>query len=180
MRRLEASSLPAWLPVPSSLLPAPLPWPPAPWTRVKGLQAAPPPVPPPQVAPGGQRRRDDVGCVVLTGCSFQSLPRSASGPQAGPRRRAPRPMARRDASACRHHHHWAHRHHHHHHHRSRRHHYHHLGVISPRGSSSNNNSSSSNNNNHSSGNSNNRGHPASRVTERSRAPSKCSPFFPRV
>jgi hypothetical protein len=165
MRRLEAPSLPTWLP-------APPPRPPAPWTRVKGLQAAPPLVPPPQVAPRGRRRRDDAGCVTLTGRSFWSLPRSASRPQAGPRRRAPRPTTRRDASARRHHHHRAHRHHHRHHHQSRRHHYHHLGVISPRGSSSSNN-----NNNHSSGYSNNRGRPASRVAGRSMAPSKCSPLF---
>jgi hypothetical protein len=46
MRWLEAPSLLAWLLAP------PL-WPPTPWTRVKGLQAAPLPVPPPQVAPGG-------------------------------------------------------------------------------------------------------------------------------
>jgi hypothetical protein len=167
MRRLEAPNLPPWLLTP-------LPRPPAPWTRVKGLQAAPPPVPPPQVALGGWRRRDDAGCVALTGRSFRSLPRSASGPHAGPRRRAPRPTAHRDASACRHHHHRARRHHHRRHHQSRHHHYHHLGVISPRGSSSINSSSS---NNHSSGNSNNRGRPASRVAGRSRAPSKCSPFF---
>jgi hypothetical protein len=35
-RRLEAPSLPAWLP-------APPPRSPAPWTRAKGLQAVPPP-----------------------------------------------------------------------------------------------------------------------------------------
>jgi hypothetical protein len=29
-------------------------------------------VPPPQVAPGGRRRRGDAGCVALTGRSFQS------------------------------------------------------------------------------------------------------------
>jgi hypothetical protein len=130
----------------------------------------PPLVPPPQVVPGGQRRRDDADCIVLTSRSFQSLPRSASGPQAGPRRRAPWPTTRRDASAC--------LHHHRHHHRSCHHHYHHVWVISPRGSSSNNyNSNSSSSNKHSSGNSNIRGRPASRVAGRSRAPSKCNPFF---
>jgi hypothetical protein len=66
------------------------------------------------------------------GRSFRSLPRSARGPQAGPRRRAPRPTARRGASVLR-----SRRHHHH---RSRRHDHRlsrrrcrHLGVISPRG-----------------------------------------------
>jgi hypothetical protein len=43
-----------------------LPRPPAPWTRAKGLQAAPPP----QVAPGVRRRRGDAGCVVLMSRSF--------------------------------------------------------------------------------------------------------------
>jgi hypothetical protein len=114
MHRLEVPSLPVWPLAPT------LPWPHAPWTRVKGLQAAPPP----QVAPGGRRRRGNAGCVALTGRSFWSLPRSARGPHAGLRRRAPRPTARRGASALRS------RRHHHHHHQSRRHH-HHLGVISP-------------------------------------------------
>jgi hypothetical protein len=68
-------------------------------------------------------------------------------PQKRQRRRAPRPTGRRGASVL----------------RSRRHH-HHLGVISPRGTSSSNNSSKS-------------GNLASRVTGRSRALSKCSPFF---
>jgi hypothetical protein len=97
--------------VPSPLvrLPAPIPpWPPAPWTRAKGLQA----VPPPQVAPGGRRRRGDTGCIALTGRSFQSPPRSARGLQMGPRRPAPRLTTRRGASVP----------------RSRRHH-HHPGVI---------------------------------------------------
>jgi hypothetical protein len=147
MHRLEVPSPPVWLP-------APPPWPLAPWTRVKGLQAAPPL----QVALGGRRKRGDAACVALTGRSFQSLPRSARGPQAAPRRRAPRPTAHRGASVL-----WSRRHHHHHHHRSRCHHRH-LGVISPRGSSSNSNSNKS-------------GDLASRVTGRSRAPSKCSPFF---
>jgi hypothetical protein len=74
-------------------------------------------------------------------------PRSARGLQVGPRRPAPRPTARRGASVL----------------RSRRHH-HHLGVITPRGSSNSNNSSRSGD------------RLASRVTRRSRAPSKCSPF----
>jgi hypothetical protein len=89
----------------------------------------------------------------------------------GPRRPAPRPRARRGASVLRHHHHRTRHHRRHHHCQSRRHHLH-LGVISPRGTSSNNHSSSSNNNNS--------GRPASMVAGRSRAPSKCSPFFPRV
>jgi hypothetical protein len=151
-----------WLEVlsPPVRLLAPPPWPPTSWIRVKGLQAAPPP----QVAPGGRRKRGDAACVALTGCSFQSLPRSARRPLAGPRRRAPRPMARRGASVRRRHHHRAHRHYHHHHHRSRCHHRH-LGVISPRGTSSSNSNSSKS------------GDPASRVTRRSRAPSKCSSFL---
>jgi hypothetical protein len=119
---------------------------------------------PPQVAPGGRRRRDDAGCVALTGRSFRSLPRIASGPQAGPRRRAPRPTARRDALVRHHHHHRSRRHHYHRYHQTRR--RHHLGVISPRGTSSSNSSINSKG-----------GDPASRVTRRCRAPSKCSPFF---
>jgi hypothetical protein len=67
------------------------------------------------------------------------------------------PRARRGASVRRHHHHRARRHHHH------------LGVISPRGSSSNNNNSSSS--------SNSSGRPASKVARKSKAPSKCNPFF---
>jgi hypothetical protein len=43
MRRLEAPRLPAWLPAPPLELLAPPSWPLAPWTRAKGLQAAPPP-----------------------------------------------------------------------------------------------------------------------------------------
>jgi hypothetical protein len=75
----------------------------------------------------------------------------------GPRRPAPRPMARRGASVL----------------RSRRHH-HHLGVITPRDTSSSNNN---NNNSSSRNNSRSGGRLASRVTGKSRAPSKCSPFF---
>jgi hypothetical protein len=67
----------------------------------------------------------------------------------GPRRLAPRPMARRGASVL----------------RSRRHH-HHLGVITPRGTNSSNNNSSRSGD-----------RLASKVTGKSRAPSKCSPFF---
>jgi hypothetical protein len=99
---------------------------------------------------GGRRKRGDAACIALTGRSFQSLPRSARGPLAGPRRRAPRPTARSGASVL-----WSRRHHHH------------LGVISPRGTSSSNNNNSSSKS----------GGLASRVTERSRAPSKCSLFF---
>eukprot|EP00267_Zea_mays_P051413 XP_020404359.1 proline-, glutamic acid- and leucine-rich protein 1-like [Zea mays] len=40
--------------------------PPAPWTRAKGLQAAPLP----QVAQGGRRKRGDAGCVAPTGHLF--------------------------------------------------------------------------------------------------------------
>jgi hypothetical protein len=75
----------------------------------------------------------------------------------GPRRSAPRPRAHRGALVL-----WPRRHHHS------------LGVITPRGTSNSNNSS---NNNHSSSNSNSSGCPASRVAGRSRALSKCSPFF---
>jgi hypothetical protein len=158
MHRLEVPSPPVRPTAP------PPSWPPTPWIRAKVLQAIPPPVPPPQVAPGGRRRRGDAGCVALTGRSLRSLPRSARGPQAGPRRRAPRPTACRGALVHRHDHHWSRHHHHHCYHRTRCRH-HHLGVISPRGTCS----SSSNNNKG--------GDPASRVTGRSRAPSKCSPFF---
>jgi hypothetical protein len=64
MRRLEVPSPPVWLATP---LP---PWPPAPWTRAKGLQAVPPPVPLPRVAPGGERRRGDAGYIALMGHLF--------------------------------------------------------------------------------------------------------------
>jgi hypothetical protein len=64
MHRLEVPSPPVWLPAPIP------PWPPAPWTRVKGLQV----VPPSEVAPGGWRRRGAAGCVALTGRSFRSPP----------------------------------------------------------------------------------------------------------
>jgi hypothetical protein len=76
-------------------------------------------------------------------------PRSARGLQVGPRRPAPWPTARRGASVLR-----------------SCHHHHHLGVITPRDTSSSNNNSSRSGD-----------HLASRVTGRSRAPSKCSPFF---
>jgi hypothetical protein len=83
-------------------------------------------------------------------------PRSDRGLQVGPRRPAPRPTARRGALVL-----WS------------RHHHHHLGVITPRGtSSSNSNISSRHNSNSRSGD-----RLASRVTRRSRDPSKCSPFF---
>jgi hypothetical protein len=95
-------------------------------------------------------------------------PRSTRGPLVGPRRPAPRPRARRGASVLCHHNLQVRRHHNHHHRWVRRRH-HHLGTISPRGTSSSNNNSSSS------------GRPASRVAERSRAPSECSPLlFPLV
>jgi hypothetical protein len=103
------------------------------------------------------------------GSFISDPPRSVKGLLLGPRRLAPRPRAHRGTSVLRHHHHRVRRHHNHHHHRSRRRH-HHLGVISPRGTSSSNNNSSSNSSKSS-------GCPASRVAGRSRAPSKCSPFF---
>jgi hypothetical protein len=75
--------------------------------------------------------------------------RSVRGLHVGPRWPALKPTARRGASIL----------------RSRRHH-HHLGVITPRGTrSSNSNSSRSGD------------RLASRVTRKSRTPSKCSPFF---
>jgi hypothetical protein len=54
------------------------PWPPAPWTRARDLQAAPLP----QVAPGGRRKRGDTGYVVPTGRLFrtpQKRQRTAGG-----------------------------------------------------------------------------------------------------
>jgi hypothetical protein len=157
MRRLEAPSLPAWLP-------APPPRPSAPWIRAKGLQA----VPPPQVAPGCRRKRGVIGCATLTGHLFWT-PRSVKGLLVGPRRPALRPRARRGASVLRHHHHRVRRHHNHHHRRVRRRH-HDLGVTSPRGTISSSNDNSSNSS----------GRPASRVAGKFRAPSECNPFFPLV
>jgi hypothetical protein len=117
---------------------------PAPWTRAKGLQAAPPP----QAMPGCRRRRGDVGCVAPTERLFQTpplgprrlAPRSVRGLLAGPRRPAPRPRACRGALVLRHHNHQVCRHHNHHHRRARRR-QQHLGMISPRGTSSSNRSS---------------------------------------
>jgi hypothetical protein len=151
MRRLEVPSPSVWLAAPLPL------WPLAPWTRAKGLQAVPPPVLPPQVAPGGRMRRGDAGYVAQMDRSFRSPPRSARGLLVGPRRPAPRPTTRRGASVL----------------RSRRHH-HHLGVITPRDTTSSNSNSSSSRKSNSS---NSGDHLASRVTGRSRAPSKCNPFF---
>jgi hypothetical protein len=92
----------------------------------------------------------------VDGSLVSEPPRSARGLQVRPRRPAPRPTARRGASVL----------------RSRRHH-HHLGVITPGGTSSNNSNSSSS---HNSSSSRSGDRLASRVTGRSRAPSKCSPF----
>jgi hypothetical protein len=78
--------------------------------------------------------------------------KSARGLQVGPRRPAHRPTARRGTSvlrSCCYHN--------------------HPGVVTPRSAISSNSNSSSN--------SRNDGHLASRVTGKSRAPSKCSPFF---
>jgi hypothetical protein len=167
--RLEAPSLPPWLPAPPLWLPAPPLRPPAPWTRTMGLHA----IPLPQVAPGGRRKRGDAGCTAPMGRLLRTPPpvgprrlahRSTRGLLVGPRRPAPRPRARRGASVLRHHHHRDHRHHSHHHRWVCRRH-HHLGVISPRGTSSSNNNNSSSS------------RPASKVAGRSRAPSECSPFF---
>jgi hypothetical protein len=86
--------------------------------------------------------------------------RNVRGRLAGPWRPAHRPRAHRCASVLLHHHHQTRRHRHCHHHQVRRRH--------PRGSSS-----------ISSSNRSSRGseHPASRVAGRSRAPSKCAPFY---
>jgi hypothetical protein len=89
------------------------------------------------------------------GSLISEPPRSVRGLQAGSRRPAPRPTARRGTSFL----------------RSRLHH-HHLGVINPRDTSNSNSNSSRN-----SSSSRSSDRLASRVTGRSRAPSKCSPFF---
>jgi hypothetical protein len=158
LRGIQISDALAGVPQPASAGPAPTPLRPlAPWTRAKGLQA----VPPPQVVPGGQRReameaasRRRVACL--------GPPKSARVLLVGPRRPTPRLRAHRGASVlqCR---------------RLR----HPLGVITPRGIR--NNSNSNNNNRRQRSNSSRSGdRPASRVAGKSRAPSKCSPFFPRV
>jgi hypothetical protein len=67
-RQLEAPSLLAWLPAPPPELLAPPPRPPAPWTRARGLQAAPPP----QAAPGCWRKRGDAGCAAPTNRLFRT------------------------------------------------------------------------------------------------------------
>jgi hypothetical protein len=133
------------------------PWPLAPRTMAKGLQAALPLRAPPR----GRRERGDTDCAAPTGLSSRICPlirippRSVRGRLAGPRRPAPRPRARRGASVLLHHHNQTRRHRHH--HQARR--------CHPRGRSSINSSS--------------RGSecPASKVTGRSRAPSKCGPFL---
>jgi hypothetical protein len=157
-RRIWISDAPARDPQPAGVAPSALAMAPSPLHKGKGAANSASAL----GGTGGRRKRGNAACVALTGRSFQSLPRSARGPQARPRRRAPRPTTHRGASVLR-----SHRHqHHHHHHRSRRHH-HHLEVISPRGTSSIKSTSSSSKS----------GDLASRVTGRSRAPSKCSPFF---
>jgi hypothetical protein len=77
-RRIQISDAPvggprllAWPPAPSPELLTPPPWPPAPWTRAKGLQVAPPP----QAALGFRRRRGDVGYVAPTYRLFWTPPR---------------------------------------------------------------------------------------------------------
>jgi hypothetical protein len=104
MRRLEVPSLLVWLAAP---LP---PWPPAPWTRAKGLQA----VPPPQVAPGGSEEERRRRLRRANGSLVSEPPRSDRGLLVGPRRPAPRPTAPRGVSVLR-----------------PRCHHHHLGVINP-------------------------------------------------
>jgi hypothetical protein len=77
----------------------PPPWPSAPQTRARGLQA----VLPPRVVPGGWRERGGTDCVAPIGLSswirhlIRTSPKSARGQLAGPRRPAPRPRARRGA-----------------------------------------------------------------------------------
>jgi hypothetical protein len=151
-------SLVYWLEVPSPRGPAPCAGPavaPSPLDKGKGLQA----VPRPQVTSGVWRRRGGAGCVLLMGRSFQSPPRSVRGPQAGPRGPTLRPPTCRGVSAL----------------RSRRH--HHLQGVITLGSTTSSNSSNSNNCRQRSNSSRSDGHPASRVAGKSRAPSKCSPFF---
>jgi hypothetical protein len=163
LRGIRISGAPVGGPQPVGVAPSANPaMAPSPLDEEKGLQV----VPPPQVAPGGRRRRGDAGCVELTGRSFRSPPKSVRRLQMGPRRPAPRPMTRRGASVPRF-----------------RHHHHHSGVITPRSTSGSNNNSSSrrgsssdlSSSKHNSSRSGD--HLASRVTRKSRAPSKCSPFF---
>jgi hypothetical protein len=147
MHRLEAPRLLAWPPAPPPELPKPPSWPPDPWTRAKGLQAAPPP----QAAPGCRRRKGDVGCAAPMDRSFRTpppslgprrpAPRSVKGLLAGPRRPAPKPRAHRGTPVLRHHNHRVRRHHNHRHRRARRR-QQHLGMISPRGTTSSSSRSS--------------------------------------
>jgi hypothetical protein len=167
LRGIQIPGVPAGGPQPSGAAPSAPALAPAPWTRVKGLQA----VPPPQVTSGvGGREATSAASHRRVICF--GPPRSVRGLLVGPRRPAPRSRAHRGALVRRHHHHRARRHRHRHHHRSHLHHRHphHLGVISPRGSNNNNNNNNNNSNNNS-------GRPASRVAGKSRAPSKCSPLF---
>jgi hypothetical protein len=128
---------------------------PTPWTRAKGLQAALLL----RAPPGGRRERGDTDYAAPMGLSSRTHPlirippRSVRGWVGGPWGLAPRPRARRGASVLLHHHHQTRRHRHRHHHQVRRRH--------PRGSSSINSSRGSE-------------RPASRVTGRSRGPSKCA------
>jgi hypothetical protein len=125
-----------------------------PRARTRELRA----VPPPLVVPGGRRERGGTDCVVSTGLSLGTRPlirtslRSARKQLVGSGRLAPRPRARRGASALRQYH-----------HRSRRHH-HHLACHHHRGSNIDNGNSSKAS-----------GRLASKVVGRSRVPSKCTP-----
>jgi hypothetical protein len=127
-----------------------------PRARARELRA----VPPPLVVPGGRRERGGTDCVVPTDLSLGTRPliqtslRSARKQLVGSGRLAPRPRARRGASALRQYH-----------HRSRRRHHHHLACHRHRGSSIDNRNSSKAS-----------GHLASKVVGRSRVPSKCTPF----
>jgi hypothetical protein len=150
MHRLGVPSSSVWLP---ALI---LPWPLAPWTRAKGASSASAPG-----SSGGSEEERRRRLRRTDGSLVSEPPRSARGLQAGPRRPAPRPMMRRGASVLRFH--------------RRR---HHPGVITPRSTSNSNSNSSSNSNSNSSSNSSRSGdHLASRVSGKSKALSKCSPFF---
>jgi hypothetical protein len=124
--------------------------------RAKGLQAVPSPR-----CSGGSVEERGAGCVVLMGRSFQSPPRSVRGPQTGLRGPTLRPPACKGTSAV-----WSRRHHHH------------PGVTTPGSTTSSSNNSD--NRRQRTNNSRSGGRPASKVAGKSRTPSKCSPFFPRV
>jgi hypothetical protein len=150
MRRLEAPSLPAWLPAPRHS--------PHPLDKGKGAVGSSSAL----GGTGGSEEEKRHRLRHADGSFISDPPRSVKGLLVGPRRPAPKPKERRGASVLCHHHHRVRRHHNHHHRRVRRHH-HHPGAISHRGTTSSSSSKSS-------------GRLASRVAGMSRAPSECSPF----